>query len=273
MRTCYGYTELLEDLLKLQEAHKDKVSIKITGTSVKGRLLPLIKLGNGNKKLLAVGAVHGREFVTSAFIMRSISELLEKEEFGDKCLYVLPMLNPDGAEIALGRDFPVVEVRDFKGELFKNNANNINLNANFPFCFSKVPPKRQGGVKAASEPEVKALIELCEKERFCFAISLHARGNCIFWRDLGNGRIKGDFELAKEFEQSCGFELIPPTRKAEDYSGGFENWFRCRYKKPSLCIELVKDEDIGFGDIMKNFEEAVIWDKTKNLFNTYIKFT
>lgn len=264
---------MLEDLLKISECRKDKVSIEFIGKSVNGRLLPLIKLGCGNKKLLVLGTVHGREFVTSAFIMRSISELLEKGEFPrHKSLYVVPMVNPDGAEIFLKRELPQTPVEDFKAELFKNNANNVNLNANFPFCFSKVPLNRQGGKAPASEPETQAIIKLCEKEKFASSISLHARGNCIFWRDFGNKEVKGDLKLAESFEKGCGFELIPPTQKAEDYSGGFENWFRCRYRKPALCIELVKDENICFSDIMKNFEEAVIWEKTKNLFDTYINF-
>ncbi len=273
MRTCYGYTELLEDLLKLSEVHKDMVCVNFIGKSIKGRCLPLIKIGKGSKKLLLVGSVHGREFVTSAFIMKSISELLKKSFPQDKCLYAIPMLNPDGVEIAQGRDLPCAEVQDFKSKLFKNNANNINLNANFPFCFSKVPISRQGGKKPSSEPEAKALINLCEKERFVSAISLHARGNCIFWRDSGNKEVKGDYKLAKEFGKSCGFALIDPTKKAEDYSGGFENWFRCRYKRPALCIELVEDEYVSFSDMIKYFEDAVIWDKTKNLLNTYINFS
>jgi len=256
----YGYTELLEDVLKLTALYSEKVSVEIIGKSVKGRLLPLIKSGKGKRKLLMVGAVHGREFVSAAFLMRSVGELLSETEISHASLYVVPMLNPDGVETAL-----------LKGsELFKNNANNVNLNANFPFFFEKVPKSRQGGGFAASEPETKALIRLCEKERFSSALALHARGNCIFWRDEGNKEILGDFELAKRFEKECGFELISSTKKAEDYSGGFENWFRCRYKRPALCIELVKDEEISFFDMCQNFEDAVIWSKTKNLLKTYI---
>lgn len=273
MKTIYGYTELLEDLIKLREESNNKISIEFAGKSVKGRLLPLIKAGNSPKKLLIVGAVHGREYVSTLFVIRCLQLFLKEDnEINDKSLYVLPMLNPDGVEIASGRDFPLAKVKDFKAEFFKNNANNINLNANFPFCFSKVPETRQGGTAPASEPEVKALIKLCEEEKFESAISVHARGNCIFWRDFGNGRINGDFKLAKSLEENCGFELISPTKKAEDYSGGLENWFRCRYKKPALCLELVKDEEISFADMVGNFEEAVIWDKTKNFLNTYIKF-
>lgn len=269
----YGYTELLEDLLRLTALYNEKVCVEITGASVKGRLLPLIEIGNGQRKLLAVAAVHGREFISSAFLMRSVYEFLGKgTELCGKSLFVLPMLNPDGVEIALSRDMPLIKKENFKAELFKNNANDINLNANFPFCFKRVPKSREGGTSAASEPETKALIKLCEKEGFSAAISLHARGNCIFWRDFGNGAVKGDKELAKSFENKCGFELIAPTKNAEDYSGGFENWFRCRCRRPALCIELVKDEDIGFSDMCRDFDRAVIWDNTKELLNTFLSF-
>ena len=274
MKNIYGYTELLEDLIKLREASQNKICVKFAGKSVKGRLLPLIKAGKGSKKLLLAGAIHGREYVSSLFIIRSLEMFLKDD--GDFCgcsLYFLPMLNPDGAEIAWGRDFPIKETEDFKAEFFKNNANNINLNANFPFCFSKVPKSRQGGSAPASQPEVKALIKLCEEERFASAISVHARGNCIFWRDFGNKVVNGDKRLAQGLEETCGFELIKPTQSPQDYSGGFENWFRYRYRRPALCVELVKDEDISFHDMINDFEEAVIWDKTKHLLNTYINFS
>ena len=273
MKNCYGYTELLKDLLELKEVYCQKVSVTFAGNSVRGRGIPLIKIGSGDKKLLAVASVHGREFVSSCFVMRCLKDFLDRSyELEGKALYVLPMLNPDGVEIAQGKEKPLNIPHDFKPELFKNNSNNINLNANFPFCFHRVPKERQGGIKAASEPEAKALIRLCEKERFMSAISLHARGNCVFWRDLGNGRVKGDYELAKRLEESCGFELIEPTQKAQDYSGGFENWFRFRYRKPALCVELVEDEEISFSDMCFNFEEAVNWSKTGDLLKIFADF-
>lgn len=268
----YGYAELLEDLISFKDIFGKGINVKVIGNSVKGRLLPLIKIGRGQRKLLLIGATHGREFVSTAFIMRSLYELLNSsEELSESCLYIMPMLNPDSVEISLLRDFPVQG--DCDRGFFKNNANNINLNANFPYYFAKVPKRRQGGRIAASEPETKALIGLCEKEKFDLAVSLHARGNCIFWRDLGNGEVKGDFLLAQKLSKSCGFELMSPTKYAEDYSGGFENWFRCRFKKPALCVELVKDEDISFSDMCKSFDEAVLWDKTKDFLKSYITFS
>ncbi len=274
MKNIYGYTEVLEDLLILKEKYEDKLWINTIGSSCQGRLIPCVRFGMGKEKLLVVASTHGREHITSAFLMRSMKDLLECKGIpADKSLFVVPVLNPDGVEIALGRDKPLQKTEDFKAEFFKNNARNVNLNANFPYHFSKVPKCRQGGKTPASEPETKALVRLCEKEGFASAISLHARGNCIFWRDFGNGEVKGDLKLAKSLEKACGFGLVSPTKSCADYSGGFENWFRCKFRRPALCVELVKDENISFSEMYPNFEEAVLWDKTKDFLRTYIKFS
>ena len=247
--------------------HKEKLRVDIFGFSEKGRKLLSLKIGEKEPRLLAIGSIHGREAVSSLFLMKSLRQLLESRK--DCNLMVCPMVNPDSVEIFWDREEPFEKPKDFKSELFKNNANNINLNANFPFGFSSVPPLRQGGREAGSEKETKAIIDLCEKMNFRCALSIHARGNCIFWRDEGNGEIKGDRYFAEEMRKNCGFELIKPTETAEDYSGGFENWFRYRFRKPAFCVELVKDEEIKYRDMCARFEAAVLWKNTKNLLKIF----
>lgn len=272
----YGVKELTEDLSLLTKLFGRFVRIRCEGCSEMGRDIPVIRLGCASKKLFLVGSIHGREFVSTAFIMRSLFELMLgctpaelKSIFCRVSLLVMPMANPDGVEIALGREKPCEAANeDFK--LWKNNARNINLNANFPYKFSFVPLNRQGGNKAASESETKALIDICRKEEFAAAISLHARGNCIFWRDMGNGSIKGDFNIANKLRETCGFELITPTKCAKDFSGGFENWFRCEFKRPALCVELVKDESLSFSQLCTEFDSAVLWQNTRHMLKTFL---
>lgn len=257
----------MKDIKRLERRFNERVCVKDYGKSEKGRNLPLIIVGSTEKACLAVGGIHGREAVTSLFLMRCLEEFLSCgcDKSADISLWLCPMANPDGVEIFWGREKPLVSIWDFDHRLFKNNANNVNLNANFPFEFSQVPQNRQGGIFAASEKESRSLIKLCEDKAFESAVSIHARGNCIFWRDNGNGRVEGDFSLAKSLEKHCGFELIKPTEKAEDYSGGFENWFRHRFRRPGLCVELVKDEAISFEGMCGCFEQAVEWKSTKKL--------
>ena len=275
MIAIYGYNEILKDIKGLKNAYPDEVCAGFWGFSRKGRKIPFVKVGRGKKKLLVLGAIHSREWVSSRFIVKLLEKALK---FRESCLevatfYLLPMVNPDGVEIFWGRESLCITEKDFNPKIFKNNANNINLNANFPYKFSAVPAARQGGCAACSEGETKAVVDICKKIPFDAAVSLHARGNCIFWSDMGNGIVKGDFELAKALEENCGFELMKPTENAEDYSGGFENWFRHSFGKPALCVELVKDEDTAFENMQENFEKWVIWEKTSEFLQVFAKFT
>lgn len=267
MIAIYGYSELLEEIAALKKIYKEKLRVDVFGVTQKGRKLFSLKTGEEAPQILAIGSVHGREAVSALFLMKSLRLLLGSGK--NYSIMVCPMVNPDSVEIFWGRDEPFEKTRDFKAEFFKNNANNINLNANFPFEFSLVPITRQGGREAASENETKAIVALCEKMNFKGAISLHARGNCVFWRDEGNGEIEGDREFAEGIRNSCGFGLIEPTRSPEDYSGGFENWFRHRFQRPAFCVELVKDNEISYRDMCRCFEEAVLWKNTKNLLKVF----
>lgn len=275
MVLIYGYKEILQDLKSLEKIHPKEVTADFCGITPKGRGIPLAKIGKGRKKLLILSSIHGREWISSLFSVRLMEKALEHKE---KCLeeatfFVMPVVNPDGVEIFWGREEPFEKDAGFFPTFYKNNANNINLNANFPYEFLKVPKSRQGGIRAVSEKETESVINICCKAYFDAAVSLHARGNCIFWRDKGNGAIRGDYKLAKALEEHCGFQLIKPTEDVADYSGGFENWFRHRFRRPALCVELVKDEEISFKDMEKDFKKWVIWEKTKGFMDVFSKFT
>ena len=178
----------------------------------------------------------------------------------------MPVANPDSVEISLCFDEPFCKGEGFSHYSNKDNARGVNLNANFPFEWESVPKERHPGKGAASERETRFLINLCEKNKFEKMLSLHCRGGCIYWRDRGNGEIKGDFALADKIARGCNFYLCGETENAEDYSGGFENWFRHRFKKPALCIELVSVENAPFDLCCSEFEKYTDWQNTKNLF-------
>jgi len=81
-------------------------AVDIAGQSVEGRNIYLVKLGNGNKKVLMWSQMHGNEpTATMALVdifnfFRQMDDLSYwKEELLDSLtLYFIPMLNPDGAE-------------------------------------------------------------------------------------------------------------------------------------------------------------------------------
>lgn len=266
----YSYKRTSDTVKVLCEKHRGVLAKDICGKSEKGRNIYVLKLGCGKRKILFVGAMHGREYVTTSFLFRSLelyaSGCEYRKIFEEYSFYVVPVCNPDSVEISLGLDVPFEKNENFCHYTNKDNARGVNLNANFPFEWDSVPKERHPGKCAASEKETRFLINLCERNCFEKMLSLHSRGGCIYWKDMGNGETKGDSLLAEKIAKGCKLYLCSVTEKKEDYSGGFENWFRYRFKKPALCIELVSDENAPFDLCCAEFEKYTDWKNTKRLF-------
>lgn len=109
----------LESIFPLLDVYRNFYEISILGESEKHRDIPLIKLGFGKKKVLAWSQMHGNETTTTKAIFDFLKFLSQKVHFQDEIrvfldrytLYIIPMLNPDGAE-----------------RYTRENANSIDLN-------------------------------------------------------------------------------------------------------------------------------------------------
>ena len=86
----------------------------VLGRSVLGREIPLLRLGEGETHVLYVGAHHGAEGMTAAFLLRFLSEFLLAHRAGRsaegvdlsfllsvRTLWIVPALNPDGVDSSL----------------------------------------------------------------------------------------------------------------------------------------------------------------------------
>lgn len=272
----YTYRRTMCAVKRMLCRYRGLLRVEETGTSEQGRNIPLLSLGTGKRKLFLLGSIHGREYVTTGYLLRCMEEYAEnlqkKEIYGEFDLqeilrefsfYVLPVCNPDSVEIALGRALPMIRGAEFCAYTYKNNSRNINLNANFPFEWQAVPKERQGGNFAASEKETRFIMNLCDKHDFEKALSFHIRGGCLYWRDRVNGRIPDDRELAERISARCKLRLCPVTADIKNCAGGFENWFRSMFNRPALCVELVDDETAPFDLTCKEFERFTDWKYTR----------
>ena len=130
----------------------DRAEIISIGKSSFGREILAFRLGNGEKKLLIVGTHHGREYISAAFIMRSLEDLIfdrakpfvNREKLSDLSLYFIPMLNPDGAEIAIrGEDCSdfekIASMKRVEEPLYtwKANGAGVDLNRHYPCLFEE----------------------------------------------------------------------------------------------------------------------------------------
>lgn len=272
LRTCYAVKRLLC-------GYKNIVSLEKTSSSVQGRNIFLLKFGKGERKILIVSAIHGREYVTTGFLLNCMDfysclyekkmKLSEKSVFTllrEFSFYIVPQCNPDSVEISLNRAKPCKITEGFSAYFNKDNANGVNLNANFPYFWEYAPESRNKGESPASEKETRFLINICKDYEFEKMISLHTRGGCIYWRDKGNGEIAGDRAFAEKLSELCKLKLCEETKDVKAYSGGFENWFRSVFKRPAVCVELVDDENAPFDLCCRNFYEYTDWENTKNIF-------
>ncbi len=265
----------------LQKKYPQIIKMIRGGCSEQGRDIFLLRFGKGEKKVLVTAAIHGREYVTTGFLLKilelyaeyfcentfmecvSIRNLLDEFSF-----YIIPQCNPDSVEISLRRAKPSVKIENYIPYCYKDNARGVNLNANFPYLWEYVPKERNGGEYSASEKETRFLMDVCRKYEFEKMISLHTRGGCVYWRDKGNGEITGDKEFAHKLSHLCKLKLCKETEDIKSYSGGFENWFRYEFKRPAVCVELVNDEDAPFDLCCREFYTYTDWQNTKNILLT-----
>ena len=109
-----------QDILHLIEALKayPVFTLSKAGESVEGREIPLIKVGRGETSILLWSQMHGNE-PTATMALMDLFNFFKKEGDGlqgvrrqlldELSIYIIPMLNPDGAEVyqrrnALGVD-------------------------------------------------------------------------------------------------------------------------------------------------------------------------
>ncbi len=290
----YSYARLMKEIRKLKSRYPEIIQTGYIGKTAAGRNIPLVKLGNGKKKILIVGTEHAREYVSTSLIMRSIDTysrayILDKKIDGTRVksvlnkvtFYFVPMLNIDGAQIVMGaatsKDKSMA--KRYTGTLhyyryrnmWKANARGVDLNRNYPFRWSKGEnTKRRAymefkGRKQASEPEVKSIVNLCKNNSFAYMFTMHTRGQIIYWKDKYNDVVPGASTLAGKVRSITGYRSMP-TSSWESCSGESAKWFRSVYNKPAFTIEMSPNTISYKSVVKKKYFDKYIWKKNRSLF-------
>ncbi len=112
------------DIVPLIEHLKDKNNFEVNkaGTSAEGRDIYLIKIGHGEKKIFLWSQMHGDESTATMALFDIFNFLIANDHynafrdslFNQATLYVMPMVNPDGAEVFQRRNSYEIDInRDF----------------------------------------------------------------------------------------------------------------------------------------------------------------
>ncbi len=242
------------------------------GSSVLGRELFAVALGNGPEQVLFAAAFHGQEWLTALAALRLCEDLCEafrraeplegidvRRAFAERRLVMVPLVNPDGVDIArhgsaaagpyavqaaaLGADQP---------GWWQANARGVDINHNFNAGWTQLQemeqkngifgpaPRRFGGTAPESEPETRALADLCRSRVFRHVVALHSQGEEIYWR-YGDHTPVQSHMMAEVLGLSSGYRVADPEGLASH--GGFKDWFIDQYSRPGFTIELGKGEN------------------------------
>ncbi|WP_018248661.1 M14 family zinc carboxypeptidase [Orenia marismortui] len=288
----YTYSKMKEQINQLNKRYK-KIKTSSIGNSVANRNLYLLRLGNGKKKIAVVGGFHGRESITSLLVLKLIEDYSKNKSINNYNLkkilnqtsfYFIPMINPDGVEIAVNG------IKNLKDKNFyikanegssnfkrwKANARGVDLNKQFNADWEEVKAEDQPhfahykGSKAESEPESKALADLSRKERFDAIIAFHNSGNVIYWYyNQNTDTYKRDYLLAKKISSVNHYKLITPD-ESNKKAAGYKDWFIKKFNKPGFTIEIgntKSEEQLPAFNLNKYFKEnrTVLLELAQNI--------
>ncbi len=239
----------------------------VIGKSCMGKEITALKIGSAEQYSLITAAYHGMERITSTILLMFLEDLafsikndLSIEGVnairglsGRGAIFV-PCVNPDGCDISLlgkvacGGDAERI-ARLCKNDFTRWNANfrGVDINHNFDADWCNLrekernlgiygpAPTRYGGPKPESEPETKAIVNLCKKVQIRHAVALHTQGEVIYWK-FGDNTPQKAKRIAEILATASGYALDVPISIAD--GGGFKDWFIERFNRPAFTFEM-----------------------------------
>lgn len=227
---------------------------QVIGRSEEERPLEVYRFGRGPVHKLIVAGIHGGyEYNTVQLADELIAYLFDHPEVvpGDTSLFILRNLNPDGSARAMG-----VEGRA--------NANNVDLNRNWPYNWQKdwerdgcwIWRPIEGGEYAGSEAEVQALIAYIDAIKPAALISYHSAALGIFAG--GRPDFPPSIRLAEAVAEVTNYPW-PPIDTGCDYTGNLTDWAANTRSIPSIDIELTNHRDTDFVQNLRVLQVFLGW--------------
>ena len=244
------------------------------GRSVLGREIPALTLsvGAADNAVLLAAAFHGQEWLTSLCALRLCEELCRAVRSGlpmcgipiaralqGRRIWFVPLVNPDGVEIARygsgaagGYAAAVAATGGDRPGLWQANARGVDINYNFNAGWEEMQvlaqksgkispgPRRYCGPTPESEPETRAMTDLCRHYAFRHVVALHSQGEEIYW-EYGEDTPPQSRIMAQVLGAAGGYAVTTPQEMSAH--GGFKDWFIRCYHRPGFTIELGKGEN------------------------------
>lgn len=223
-----------------------------TGKSSCGRKLPAVAIGNLKNPVLFAAGFSADDRVSVLLLLRFLFDITDQDDpqkiiaeghlpkfFERGGLVLLPMVNPDGFEIAsqgaetAGYLKKLVKMLESRTDTpWRSSPTGVDLRHNYDiaFDFNSAQRKRAGeegfpGTRPESEAETKAVLRLCSAFRFRRVVEFCTPGEAILpaygKNTSSNAAISGEL-----IANSCGYPLLNPAESFE--RGSLKDWFVSR---------------------------------------------
>lgn len=244
---------------------------KVLAQTAHGRKLYALQLGQGDRKILITAAHHANEYITAMLVWtlleRYCRALCGGGSFGGAdagalyhrtMLYLVPMVNPDGADLVTGAIAPESDEYRAAQKIaaqfpdipfpsgWKANLDGVDLNLNYPAGWEQArqikaalgvsapAPRDYVGARPLSEPETMALASYTCCVHPDLVLAYHTQGRVIYHR-YGDACPPEAERLAAAFSAASGYALadVPP----QSAHAGYKDWFIRRFRRAGFTIE------------------------------------
>lgn len=265
----------------------------MVGRSVLGREIPALVLSDSaaDQRVLIAAAFHGQEWLTALCALRLCEELCSAlrarvslcgvpvhRALRGRQIWFVPLVNPDGVEIARygsAAAGPYASAAAAAGAdipgMWQTNARGVDINHNFNAGWAQLQALAQknekilpgsryySGPAAESEPETRALADLCRGREFRHVVALHSQGEEIYW-SYGEHTPPHSRMMARVLSAASGYVMAEPAAPAAH--GGFKDWFIDCFHRPGFTLELGRGRNplplAAFEDIYAKAREMLV---------------
>lgn len=275
--TKVPYTSLLTNYVV--EGLKERypfIETGTIGTSVMGKQIPYIRIGNGEKQVFYNASFHANESITTPVLLKFAEEYAKAYAEGGMLngvpaeglyanyqLYLVPLVNPDGVDLVnglltngiyyrraaeIGADYPAIPFPSG----WKANIEGIDLNLQFPagwenakeikFAqgYASPAPRDYVGSAPLTAPESAAIYQFTREHDFSLILAYHTQGEVIYWKYLDYEPLNS-YQIAQYFGEASGY-TVEETPQESGYAG-YKDWFIQEYNRPGYTIEVGMGEN------------------------------
>lgn len=280
----YLYNDYIRELNNILDSYKGIVSVVDSVSSYDGRKIMALKFGKGEVKGIISASVHGREYINTEVLIRTVefyaemymnSEVYNGKDivqiFNNSSIIIIPLVNPDGYVIATEgyseiRNKKLRELccnKNIDYNLWKENARGVDINRNF---LAKSWKAKFLNDKPFSEVETRFLKSIFDKYSGLIYLDIHSRGENIYYYRSSMSKEFNivQYEIAKQLSEITSYRISEPNEEINSGdSGGNTVHYYSEYSKGyAITVETIpEDEVFPLGD----YNTEKVFNQIKNI--------